>query len=317
MSTRRGTWVIHRIADYGIPVDILSVKRFLFWFPLWLQNAFFELKLNFSINHKLYGLLPKHKPLSAHPMVNDDLPNRIANGTVIVKPNIRHFTKTGIEFEDGTSADNVDAVIIGTGYEFGYPFLPESVIKVEKNKVELYKYVFPPDLEQPSLAVIGLVQPWGAINPLSELQCRWATRVFKGVTSLPSKEKMRQDITEKRESMAKRYVTSQRHTIQVDFVEYMDAIAIEFGAKPNFVKLFFTDPMLFFKVIFGTTLPYQYRIHGPGKWKGARNAIMTAWDRIEAPFKTRKVDTKPSYTKVIIFILFGIILAALLRRWFG
>ncbi|PIK38358.1 hypothetical protein BSL78_22141 [Apostichopus japonicus] len=189
LSTRRGTWVIHRISDFGIPVDILNVKRFLFLAPLWLQNAFFEFKLNLNVNHKLYGLLPKHKALSAHPMVNDDLPNRIANGTVIIKPNIKRFTKNGVEFEDGTFEDNIDVVIIGTGYEFGYPFLPESVIKVEKNKVDLYKYVFPPDLEKPTLAVVGLVQPWGAINPLSELQCRWAARVFKGVTELPQRRK--------------------------------------------------------------------------------------------------------------------------------
>ncbi|KAJ8038914.1 Dimethylaniline monooxygenase [N-oxide-forming] 5 [Holothuria leucospilota] len=204
LSTRRGTWVIHRVSDWGIPIDILNVRRILFQPPLWLQNAFFKLKLNGAVDHKLYGLLPEHQPLSSHPMVNDDLPNRIANGTVILKPNIKRFTKNGVEFEDGTFEDNMDAVIIGTGYVFGYPFIPESVIKVEKNHVSLYKYVFPPDLEKPTLAVIGLVQPWGAINPISELQCRWAARVFAGLQKLPSKEKMYQDIANKKEAMAKR-----------------------------------------------------------------------------------------------------------------
>ena len=48
------------------------------------------------------------------------------------------------------------------------------------NKATLYKYMFPPGLERPTLAVIGLVQPLGAIMPISEMQARWATRVFKG-----------------------------------------------------------------------------------------------------------------------------------------
>ena len=47
------------------------------------------------------------------------------------------------------------------------------------NQVDLYKYTFPPDLSPGTLAVIGCIQPWGAINPISELQCRWACRVFK------------------------------------------------------------------------------------------------------------------------------------------
>ena len=38
---------------------------------------------------------PKLRFTQQHPMVNDELPSRIASGTIIVKPNIRRFTKTG------------------------------------------------------------------------------------------------------------------------------------------------------------------------------------------------------------------------------
>ena len=50
---------------------------------------------------------------------------------------------------------------------------------MENNTVRLYKSVFPPDMMHPTLAVIGLVQPLGSLFPISEMQCRWATRVFK------------------------------------------------------------------------------------------------------------------------------------------
>ncbi|KAH3798380.1 hypothetical protein DPMN_151979 [Dreissena polymorpha] len=39
--------------------------------------------------------------------------------------------------------------------------------------------MFAPELERPTLAVVGFVQPSGAFMPISELQCRLATRIFK------------------------------------------------------------------------------------------------------------------------------------------
>lgn len=118
--------------------------------------------------------------LGQHPMVNDDLPNRIISGTVLVKPNVREFRGSSVIFEDGTVEDDIDLVVFATGYSFSFPFLPHNVLSVRGNKTSLYKYVFPPSLEKPTMAVIGFVQPLGAIMPISEMQARWATRVFKG-----------------------------------------------------------------------------------------------------------------------------------------
>lgn len=118
-----------------------------------------------------------------HPTINDDLPNRIISGRVLVKPNVQEFTETSAIFEDGTRED-IDAVVFATGYSFSFPFL-EGCVKAVENQIPLYKFMFPPDLEKPTLAFIGLVQPLGAIMPISELQCRWATRVFKGKRCKP------------------------------------------------------------------------------------------------------------------------------------
>ena len=183
MSTRRGAWVFNRVFDNGIPSDLVTTRRVGEFIksvmPTSVTNNYFENKLNHRFDHRLYGLKPKHRAMAQHPTVNDDLPNRIACGSVIVKPNVKRFTKTGVEFEDGTFEDNIDLVFLGTGYKFGFPFIDKSVIEVKNNLVNLYKYVFPPDLKPSTLAVIGCIQPWGAIMPLSELQCRWATQVFK------------------------------------------------------------------------------------------------------------------------------------------
>ena len=53
------------------------------------------------------------------------------------------------------------------------------MLDVKENHVLLYKYMFPPDLQHPTLAVIGCIQPNGSLWPTAELQSRLATRVFK------------------------------------------------------------------------------------------------------------------------------------------
>uniref|UniRef100_A0A8C5UDX6 Flavin-containing monooxygenase n=1 Tax=Malurus cyaneus samueli TaxID=2593467 RepID=A0A8C5UDX6_9PASS len=282
LSTRRGAWVLNRVGDQGYPIDTILTTRMTTFLQELVSSSmacdYMEKKLNARFDHSRYGLKPKHRVLHQHPTINDDLPNRIISGRVRVKPNIREFTETSAIFEDGTR-ENIDAVVFATGYSFSFPFL-ESCVKVVENQISLYKYVFPPDLEKPTLAFIGLIQPLGAIMPISELQCRWATRVFKGLNKLPSRHDMEADIEQKKEVMAKRYVKSQRHTIQVDYIPYMDELACQLGVKPNLLTLFLTDPKLAMEVAFGPCTPYQYRLQGPGAWAGARTAILTQQQRV-------------------------------------
>ena len=263
------------------------------------------------MDHTFLAIKPKHSPLAQHPTVNDYLPNCILNGSVIVKPDVSRFSQSSVVFVDGTK-EEIDVAILATGYVFRFPFLEDSVVKVEKNQLPLYKYVFPPDLRHPTIAFVGYIQPRGAINPISEIQCRWATRVFNGVTSLPSSHAMKDNIREKREAMARRYVNTQRHTIQVDFTTYMDDVAVEFGVRPDFGKMALRDPVLAWKCVFGPFSPYQYRLVGPGRWDGARHAIMTILDRIKKPLQNRAVeDSGGDYPVSLIFTLIVAVAAVL------
>ncbi|XP_064371778.1 flavin-containing monooxygenase 5-like [Dromaius novaehollandiae] len=300
LSTRRGAWILNRVGNQGYPVDILLLTRMKNilskLLTLSMLSDWSEKQLNARFDHSNYGLKPKHRILHQHPTINDDLPNRIISGRVRVKPNIREFTATAAIFEDGTKED-IDAVVFATGYSFSFPFLEDCVTVVE-NQISLYKFVFPAHLEKPTLAFIGLVQPLGAIMPISELQCRWATRVFKGLNKLPPRCDMEADINQKKEEMAKRYVRSQRHTIQVDYIPYMDELACQLGVKPNLLTLFLTDPRLATEVLLGPCTPYQYRLRGPGRWAGARQAILTQQQRVVKPLRTRQVDEVTSSSSV-------------------
>ncbi|CAH2311800.1 dimethylaniline monooxygenase [N-oxide-forming] 5-like [Pelobates cultripes] len=323
LSTRRGSWILNRVSDYGYPLDLLGLTRFLNSIknviPVSLLNKIGEAKVNKRFDHANYGLKPKHRMFSQHPMVNDDLPNRIIAGTVAIKSNVAKFTETDAIFDDGTVEKDIDAVIFATGYTFNFPFCEH--LKVQNNKISLYKYVFLPELEKQTLAVIGLIQPLGAIMPISELQARLATRVFKGDQSLPSACDMKEDIQKKKEEMENRcdiiligsYVHSQRHTIQVDYMDYMDELAEFLGVKPDMTKLFLTDPKLAWNVLFGPCTPYQYRLFGPGKWDKARKAILTQWDRALKPMKTRCIEPSNGNSVFNLMVL-GIVV--ILVAWF-
>lgn len=297
LSTRRGAWILNRVGHQGLPLDLRSnriLKAVRSSFPFDLICSLGERQLNQRFNHSLYNLKPKHRLFSQHPTVNDDLPNRILSGTIQVKPNIRRFQGSSVEFDDGSVAESIDLVVFATGYKFSYPFLANHVVSVADNKVFLYKYVFPPELDRPTLAIIGLVQPLGAIMPISEMQARWATRVFKGLIKLPSVAVMHKDIKCKEEMMAKRYVSSQRHTIQVDYISYMDEIAKLVGVMPRILRLLLSDPRMAWNVVFGPCTPYQYRLRGPGKWAGARQAILSQMDRVIQPMQTRPFNEPKS-----------------------
>ncbi|XP_033758877.1 dimethylaniline monooxygenase [N-oxide-forming] 5-like [Pecten maximus] len=318
LSTRRGTWVYNRIAKSGIPVDMLLTRQ-VNWIKTLLPESLIshlvERQLNARFDHAKYSLMPKHKVTAQHPTINDDLPNKIANGSVIIKPNIKCFSETEVEFDNGTK-EEVDAVILGTGYIFGFPFIDKSIFNVKDNQVDLYKYIFPPDLEKPTLSVIGCFQPLGSVMPLSEMQARLATRVFKGDVQLPATADQWTDIRKKRIAVRHRYVESTRHTIQVDYLPYMDELAELNGCCPNLAKMLLHDPLLAMKCVFGPCTPYQFRLEGPGKWGGARQAILTQWDRTWHPMKTRPLDIKQDgphglYFKLAVALVILYILSVL------
>ncbi|NP_001075714.1 flavin-containing monooxygenase 5 [Oryctolagus cuniculus] len=314
LSTRRGAWIMNRVGDHGYPIDILLSSRFSQFLKKitgeTIANSFLERKMNQRFDHAMFGLKPKHRALSQHPTVNDDLPNRIISGSVKIKGNVKEFTETAAIFEDGSREDDIDAVIFATGYSFSFPFLEDSV-KVVKNKVSLYKKVFPPNLEKPTLAIIGLIQPLGAIMPISELQARWATLVFKGLKTLPSQSEMMTEISQVQEKMAKRYVESQRHTIQGDYIETMEEIADLVGVRPNLLSLAFTDPRLALQLLLGPCTPVHYRLQGRGKWDGARKTILTVEDRIRKPLMTRVTESSNSVTSMMTMGKFMLAIAFL------
>nr|XP_012300109.1 dimethylaniline monooxygenase [N-oxide-forming] 4 [Aotus nancymaae] len=299
LSTRTGTWVLGRSSDWGYPYNMMITRRCYSFIAQVLPSRFLnwiqERKLNKRFNHEDYGLsITKGK--QAKFIVNDELPSCILCGLITIKTGVMEFTETSAIFEDGTVEENIDVVIFTTGYTFSFPFFEEPLKSLCTKKIFLYKNVFPSNLERATLAIIGLLSLKGSILSGTELQARWATRVFKGLCKIPPSQKLMMEAT-KTEQLIKRGVIKDSNKDKLDYIAYMDDVAACIGTKPSIPLLFLKDPRLAWEVFFGPCTPYQYRLMGPGKWDGARNAILTQWDRTLKPLKTRIIpdSSKPAY----------------------
>lgn len=289
LSTRSGAWIFPRVGPYGLPLDFALIRRHMFFlqenFSLGLMSSYLESNvLERKFNHNLYNLKPKYHALCKDPSVNDLLPSKLIIGSVVIRKNIKYFTEKGVVFEGEENVTEADAVILATGYTWKFPFLDEDIITTEKNgRINLYKCMFPAQLPHPTLAIIGFLLPFGPGFPLGELQCRWVSHLIANNGRLPCKDAMLLEVKKRHEENVKRYHPSEKMTIRVDFISYLDDIASQFGVKPNFLKMAFRDPKLFKACIFGPCLPYQFRLEGPNRWPGARETILTAYDRMRKP----------------------------------
>lgn len=224
LSTRRSAYILPKYA-FGVPIDHftspLSTK-----IPTFLQQMVFKLILRITRGDQAKLGIPKpaHDLLQAHPTVSEELPSLVGHGRVKMRPDLERLDGDGVVFKDGRR-DPVDVIIWCTGYDIRFPFLAPELMAAEHNQVRLYRHVVHP--EHSGLYFIGLVQVLGAVMPAAEAQAKWIAQVLRGEAALPSRAAMEKAIDGDLAAMRKRYVTSDRHTIQVDFYPYLEQVRRE------------------------------------------------------------------------------------------
>jgi dimethylaniline monooxygenase (N-oxide forming) len=233
LAMRRGAYVIPKYLR-GVPTDEAGPK-IMSRLPLAAQRFFFMSSINVAAGDMTkYGLPePDHKLLEAHPTVSSDLLPRLGHGDIKVKPNIARYPGgRTVRFVDG-SEEEIDLVVYCTGYKISFPFFDAGLISAPDNRIPLYRRVV--SAQHPGLYFIGFIQPLGAIMPIAEAQSEWIADLFEGKGDLPSRAVMGRVIEREDRRMAKRYVASKRHTIQVDFYPYLRTIERERrnGARRN------------------------------------------------------------------------------------
>ncbi|KIJ65097.1 hypothetical protein HYDPIDRAFT_89268 [Hydnomerulius pinastri MD-312] len=144
-----------------------------------------------------------------------------ASGPVEIKPEISHFTSDGVVFTDGSTALDVDYVILGTGYELRVPFLerggevlvtPKSSEPVDYALTTNLRYLFP--LHQHifslsnsyptnALAFIGL--PILVANcPSDAAQSIYAAHIIANGSLLDSREELLQELEASEDNLRSR-----------------------------------------------------------------------------------------------------------------
>ncbi len=222
LAARQGVWIVPKYI-FGKPVDQLrNDPRIPFKVR---QRITQQLISSYAGPPERYGLpKPNHRFGEAHPTVSGRILDRIQHGTITPKPNIASFDGSQVSFADGTTVE-ADVVVYCTGYKITFPFFDEQLISAPDNHIELFRRVFHPEIS--NVFFIGLLQPLGAIMPLAEAQGRWVGDYLLGDYALPSAAEMHAVIDADRAAMRARYVASKRHTIQVDYEDYLHALAKE------------------------------------------------------------------------------------------
>jgi cation diffusion facilitator CzcD-associated flavoprotein CzcO len=231
LAARRGAHVVPKYLG-GKPIDQP-------WRHGPLARAFFNPRVPFKVRQRLfqksveqqigrmedYGLpRPDHEFGEAHPTISGRILDRIVHGTITPKPNIAELRGREVVFADG-SAVEADVVVYCTGYKVSFPFFDEDFISAPDNDLPLFKRVFHPDIG--GVFFLSLLQPLGATMPIAERQAKWIADYLRGDYALPPRAELLEDMRVERERMFKRYVRSKRHTMQIDYDQYMHELDLE------------------------------------------------------------------------------------------
>jgi hypothetical protein len=165
-----------------------------------------------------YGLpQPDFPVVRAHPTMNSELLYKIRHGAVHPRKGIRAIEGNMVTFSDGQT-EPFDTIIAATGYKISLPFFDDDFINYEEaERIPLYLRMFHP--QHPNLVFIGLVQPQGAVWPLSDYQAKLAANYVAGRWSLPA------DVANRAEQdanyIAKEFLKAKRHAVEVHFHPYL------------------------------------------------------------------------------------------------
>ena len=194
LSTRSGGWVVSRLLGGDGPGDTKFLTRLVDSIPSAIRAQVFHHKLKKGFNLVNFGLETAHPPHKRTPLVNDELPHCIIAGSIQVKAEIAKIKGKNVVFTDGSKVEDIDVIILATGYKFHFPFLSDSLLCPKDRYIPMYRYVFPPFCNPGTIAIIGAVRVNGPVPPIAEMQSRWAVSVFVGKSKLPDCQTMVEEI---------------------------------------------------------------------------------------------------------------------------
>ncbi|KUJ09939.1 uncharacterized protein LY89DRAFT_689834 [Mollisia scopiformis] len=104
----------------------------------------------------------------------------------------------GVAFVNDEREHNIDIILLCTGYEYEYPFIPKlKVSKDGKSLLDVWKQMF--WIQDPTLAFVGLPK-MSAIFTVVEAQSAYVARALSGRITIPSKPGMQNELKQERKA---------------------------------------------------------------------------------------------------------------------
>eukprot|EP00794_Sanderia_malayensis_P016189 gene16189-17816_t len=263
VATKHGGYILNRIFFSGYPWDAKFIRKLTSFVPSCIKNFLVKRWCNGVIDHANFGLelLPLSANESIIPIINDEVPSRISTGHLTVKPQIASINGNQVNFHDGTFANDIDTIILCTGYKRHFSFLERNNVFSFGNEGKtfpLYKNIFPAE-HRGKVAFIGTTAVMGSVFPVYEMQARCAAAVFLDNSILPNENDMMHLIEDEKKKATQLVGHEARELMRVTYIGYQDELASMIGVKPNIQKLLLEDPILAYRLICGPSCPYQYR----------------------------------------------------------
>ena len=193
------------------------------------------------------------------------LPKAVANHGCKVVEDIVKAEDGGRKLTDssGEVMEDIDAIVFSTGYQNVVPFMPKEMQACDPRN--MYKHMFHPKYGD-RLTWIGWARPgFGSQFPIMEMQSRYAALIFSDDMKLPSMEAMQKSIQKDIEVYKKQFEgNAERIRSLIDYHKFMNDMSKIIGCYPPLSKYLFTNPKLWFHLMYGPTQATQFRLIGPG-----------------------------------------------------
>ncbi len=222
MSIRTPQYIIPKFL-MGKPVDVAA--NIIYKIPKFMRPLVQRISIAIQLgSYKSYGLeTPKHKLLEAHPTINSEVLYKIKHGKISPKKGIEKVEEKQVRFTDG-QVEEFDVLLAATGYKIVTSFFDKDFLDYsEADEVPLYLRMF--HTKHPSLFFIGLFQPQGAIWPCADRQAKIAANKIMGWYKIPNN--IEQLALKDSADINKRFLSRKRHTIEVDYHDFMDELKKE------------------------------------------------------------------------------------------
>jgi hypothetical protein len=254
-SFRRQRYIVQKVLA-GVPADNIAFTRFGAWAGESLpEEATAKALRDFIVRtngspEQVGAPKPADNVLEAGIALSQHFLPLVAEARIVTKPWIASVDGRIVRFADGTE-EELDAIVLGTGYEVDLPFLSDEVRRAldpDSQNLDLYKFTFHHDLE--GLAFIGTADVMGPHFTVLELQARWIAYVWSGARPAPSSEAMWAGIA------ALHARRNGPHQVPMHVAALL--FAREAGVEPELQRW----PELARALLFGPLTPVSFRLSG-------------------------------------------------------